>query len=218
MDVSTFVGPVPITDGAGLDRLRQGRQGEQIVATGHGDYYEQASRSEVFSAFTAQTGTTIVSGNVAPPAAAAATVLSILNPIDSGVNLEILRGWVMHISGTPGAGAFFWCGTAAGASITAATNATARSTVAGGAKASVASVWTQTALTGGTVHTNLRPFPTAQFAGAIAATTPGQVAIDEVRGSIVVAPGGVLTIAPAATGTTHIVVAGIEWAEVKRPS
>jgi hypothetical protein len=55
------------------------------------------------------------------------------------------------------------------------------------------------------------------FAGALAATTPGQTAVDNVDGAIVVPPGGLLTIAPPAAGTTHIVGAGIQYAEVPLP-
>ena len=72
-------------------------------------YQLLAQQGKVFQVSGAVTGTTIAAGHVAPPAAAAATLLSILNPVGSNVNLEIIRGTLGHVSGTPGAGTFAWC-------------------------------------------------------------------------------------------------------------
>lgn len=211
------VGPIVRADSSYEGPFRASRQGDLIVCDGHGRFYELASRNQMFCAFTANAGTTIVAGNVAPPAAAAATVLSILNPIGSGVNLEILQGWVMHISGTPGAGLWSWSATNTGVSITAAEAVAQKGALLIGQGVTKAKAWSQTALTGGIVHVNIRPFPSAMFAGAIAATTPGQTAVDNVDGAIVVVPGGLLTLAPPAAGTTHIVCAGIQYAEIPLP-
>ncbi len=211
------VGPVLRTDSTYEGPFRTSRQSDLIVSDGHSRWYEQCSRNQIFTAFTALAGTTIVAGNVAPPAAAAATVLSILNPVGSGVNLEILQGWVFHISGTPGAGFWAWCATNTGVSITAAEAVAQKGANLIGQGITKAKAWSQTALTGGIVHVNIRPFPTAMFAGALAATTPGQTAVDNVDGAIVVPPGGLLTLAPPAAGTTHIVGAGIMYAEVPLP-
>lgn len=218
-NLETLVGEMVSGDGRGQGRLRQGRDGSEIVSQGHYPLYEQTSRGRLFAVGTALTGTTIVAGNVAPPGAAAATVLSIYNPTGSGFNLEILMGMVLHLSGTPGAGAWAWCaGAASGATaITATPNATPQNMLMGGT-VSVASGFTQTALTAGPAHTTRRMFPTAQFAGAIAATTPGQSVVDQVDGGIVVPPGFVLTLAPPAAGTTHIVAAAILFAQVALPT
>ncbi len=219
MQIDLQVGPVTSGDGAMSDRLRVGSNRELVVSDLRGRYAEAAARGQMFSAISALAGTTIVSANVAPPAAAAATVLSVFNPEGSGVDLEVLLGWIFHISGTPGAGFWAWCyGRATGSTkITATQNATPACTRTPGPN-SKAQGYTQTALTAGPAHVSGRPFPTAQFAGAIAATTPGQVAIDEVAGAIVVQPGGVVTLAPPAAGTSHIVGAGICWIENPRPN
>lgn len=211
------VGPVVRADSTYEGAFRTSRQSDLVVCDGHSRWYEQCSRNQIFTAFTALAGTTIVAGNVAPPAAAAATVLSILNPVGSGVNLEILQGWVFHISGTPGAGFWAWCACNPGTSITAVEAIAQKGANLIGQGVTKAKAWSQTALTGGVVHATIRPFPTAMFAGALAATTPGQTAVDNVDGAIVVPPGGLLTIAPPAAGTTHIVGAGIQYAEVPLP-
>lgn len=225
MQIDLAIGPIVSGDGQTSDRLRAGNNRELIVSDLRGRFAEAAARGILFDAMTALAGTTIVAGNVAPPAAAAATVLSVYNPEGSGVDLEILIGWLMHISGTPGAGAWAWCGGRAigGTAITAAQNN--GGTAAAGpfgtripSGASKAKVFTQTALTGGPLHAVTRPFPSAQFAGAIAATTPNQVVIDDVAGSIIVQPGGVVSLAPPAAGTTHIVAAGMLWQENARPN
>lgn len=218
-EIGTYVGPIIGADGRGAGRFRQGRDGGLVTADAHGRLYEQTSRGKVFSVQTALTGTTIVAGNVAPPAAAAATVLTLSNPVGSGVNLEILLGFLLHISGTPGAGGWTWCtANAVGTTvITAAVNATPQPMLTSGGN-SVASAWTQTALTAGPLHKAARLLPSAQFAGAIAATTPGQSVVDIVDGGLVIAPGWIVTLAPPATGTTHVVVAGIVYAEVPIPS
>lgn len=211
------VGPVLRTDSTYEGPFRTSRQSDLVVTDGHSRWYEQTSRGQVFNVFTTLGGTTIVAGNVAPPAAAAATVLSILNPVGSGVNLEIMQGWVFHISGTPGAGFWAWCGCNTGVSITAAEAVALKASNLIGQGVTKAKAWSQTALTGGIVQSQVRPFPSAMFAAALAASTPGQAAVDNVDGAIVVPPGGLLTLAPPATGTTHIVGAGIQYAEVPLP-
>lgn len=57
--------------------------------------------------------------------------------------------------------------------------------------------------------------PTAPFAGALAAThtTMGPL-VYRVDGAIVIPPGGFLSIAAAATGTTHVVSASMLYEEV----
>lgn len=179
-------------------------------------YIELARKGRVYAASGAATGSTIAAGHVAPPAAAAATLLSILNPVGSGCNLEIISGTLGHVSGTPGAGSFSWCIGYQEDDITAAEAvAIIRPTLASSRK-SVAKAWSVTALTGSAVHVIQKLFPSTAFAGALAATSEGtaRAAVDNVDGLIIVQPGWMLTLAPAATGTTHIVTCEIVFAEV----
>jgi hypothetical protein len=54
--IDTRTGPVIQGDGAGDQPLRQGRMGSLITADGHGRYFEQASRRNIFRAHAIVTG------------------------------------------------------------------------------------------------------------------------------------------------------------------
>lgn len=179
-------------------------------------YQLLAQQGKVFQVSGAQAGTTIAAGHVAPPAAGAATLLSILNPLSSSVNLEIIEATIGHVSGTPGAGAFTYCHSYQGTSVTAAEAVAVKRSLYLSQKQTIASAWSATTLTGSVVHQVLAHFPSAPYAGAIAATNEatGRSVVHQVDGMIVVPPGWMLTIAPAATGTTHIVSVSVTYAEV----
>ena len=211
---SVYVGPVLRGDGNGGSGLRASRNGGLVVSPEAPALYEGASRGVIFSCSTALTGTTVVAANNSGVAAAAATILSLYNPLGSGVNLALIKTGVWFTSGTPAAG--MWCyNVAYNQTITATANAVMGRNLPSGA-ASSASGFTQTALTGSGAQTFLRGFGT-MFAGAIAATTPA-LPWDIVDGDIVVPPGGVLTICSPGTGTTVIVMASIEYQEVAIPA
>src|SRR5262245_51313223 len=112
----------PRGDGSILEEERIGKSLEKIISELHGRRYENASRGNIYAVSTVLAGTTVVAGNVAPPAAAAATVLTLYNPANSRVELEVLKVILYHISGTPGAGSWAHC-LSQSAAITAAENA-----------------------------------------------------------------------------------------------
>lgn len=215
-DISTITGPVSNGDGRGIGALRQDKQSALVVADGHGRYYEQTSRGTVYCLSTALTGATVAAGHVAPPAAAAATTLTLENPVGSGADFEILMAALSHLTGTPGTGAWAYC-VSPSSVITATPNATPQPLRAG-ANPSSGRGFTATALTGGLVHTTARPFANSVFAGAIDAATQNKNVVEYLNGSLVIPPGYILTLAPPATGTSHVVVASIVYAEVQRPS
>ncbi len=198
-------------DGTELD-FAMGPQGETLSMDGHGKYYELARRGQVFSVSTAVAGTTIVAANNSPIAANAASILSLYNPIDSGYNLELIRTWLFFISGTPGAGMFVY-NYAFLQNVTAAENAPAVPHKVSGVQ-SVGLGFTQTALTGAAAQLRGRGICTL-FAGAIAASSPVNYR-DDIDGEIVVPPGGLLSIASPATGTTCVVAATMAFAQVPR--
>src|SRR6266404_3206155 len=213
--VNGQVGPVPAADGT-QPLLRQGRDDEIITADYVGRFSEATRRRKTFSGTTAIAGTTIVAANNHPIAAAAASAISLYNPLGSGVDLHILQAILIAVSGTPGVGMIVW-DVAFNQTITAVqnNNGTAgappvcnyASGVAGAGR-----IFTQTALTGSTAQVLLRPFPGAA-AGTIAASSPDEF-IDNVDGGIILPPGGLASIATPATGTTFIVGAGITWMEI----
>lgn len=214
VQLKTFVGTRNSADGRGQDDLRQGRDGSLVVSQSHGPYYEQASRGALFTVSGALTGTTIAAGHVAPPAAGAATLLSILNPNGSGVNLEIIEGAISHVSGTPGAGAFAWCMAYQSTDVTASEAVAIKRCLDGSEASTKALAWSATTLTGSKVHKIVKPFHSSKFAGALDVASSGLTEVERVDGKIVVRPGYMLTLAPPATGTTHIAVVSITYAEV----
>jgi len=178
-------------------------------------YLKYALQGKIFQVSGAQAGTTIAAGHVAPPAAGAATLLSILNPDSSNVYLEIIEATIGHVSGTPGAGTFTYCMAQQRTSITAAQAVAVKKCLYASQKATIASAWSATTLTGSIVHEVMAHFPSAPFAGALAATAEGTARAikHEVDGMIVIPPGWMLTLAPAATGTSHVVTCSITYAE-----
>lgn len=204
------VGELPGADGS-PQAMRLDPLGSATVADARARYAELCRRGRVFATQTAVVGTTVVAGNVSPIAAAAASVLSVYNPADSGVVLEVIKGWLSFISGTPGVGVWMWNGGPT-STISATANAVAQSqklsTSPGRAKC-----FTQTALTGSALQAAIRPFAGSGFGGAIAATTFVNF-VDQADGDLVIPQGHVLSIAAPATGTSTVVAAGISWAEM----
>lgn len=179
-------------------------------------YQLLAAQGKVFQASGAQAGTTIAAGHVAPPAAGAATLLSLLNPMSSGVNLEVIQTTIGHVSGTPGAGTFTYCMAYQGEAVTAAEAGAIKRSLYASQKNTIAKAWAAATLTGSIVHLVMAHVPSAPFAGALAATSEGTARsiVHDVDGMIVIPPGWMLTLAPAATGTTHVVAVAITYAEV----
>lgn len=214
VDVRFQVGPRQSLANGSENIGRAGATGEVVTGDAHGRYHEAASRAALYAVSTALTGTTIVAGNVSPIAAAAASILSLYNPANSGVRASILKVIAQSISGTPGAGGLAYnVIPAVGLAITATENAVpvASSPSMGRGRCKG---FTQTALTGGSVHVLYRPIGPVNFAGALAAGA-GQLGwLDEVAGEICLEPGTALSIAAAAAGTTHIVAASIVYEEV----
>jgi hypothetical protein len=209
-------GPTSNADGAtvanGQDRTAL--DGSKVVTPIHGRRYEQASRGRVYSVMTAQAGVTLIAEMKQAPAATKQTVLSLVNPTGSNVNLEILLAWIAHISGTPAAGAWTW---ATGLLATPITQATTVVPVPGkvNGPASKGVGFSAQALTGGPAHGIGRAFPGTAFAGAlVAGSAGGLVNKDDVDGAIVLQPGQILTLAPPDIGTNHVVCAMVEYAEV----
>jgi hypothetical protein len=217
IEIKGQVGPQPAADGSNPE-MRQGRDSEVITADAVARFSEATRRRKTFCGMTAVTGTTIVAANVSPVAAAAASILSLYNPLGSGVDLHLLASYLSAISGTMPAGAFVY-NIAYNQAVTATQNnggtagATSVCTYGSGA-AGVGRVFTQTALTGSVgAQTLLRPIGASWFAAVLAASTVANFT-DAIDGAIVLPPGGLLSIAAPAAGTTVVMVAGFEWMEI----
>ncbi len=207
------------------DAFRASEDSALVISDGHSRWYESTSRGLIYTATTIFTGTTLVAGNMCDdinnvgPAAAAATVLTLLNPVGSGVNLEILQGWVATFSSV-GENPYWWvwCGQTPGVSITAAEAVAIKRPNFIGQTTTRAKAWSQTALTGGKAHVLVRPFPYNRV-GTGDPNEPDRLTVDNVDGSLVIPEGAAVTIAPGGgnPGTSWVVGAGIQYAEVLKP-
>lgn len=160
----------------------------------------------------------VVANAVAAPAgayplgAAGVPLVAIYNPPGSGKNLIILQGSVsVRSGGTAGAGTFGWSGGPT-AAITAAASAYLNLLSLAGT-GSVAKPYSNTALTGSSALTAIRPMLAA---GANTAATQGtaNICTEDVAGLIVVTPGNVVALSGAVTNTAGVVDAGLLWAEL----
>lgn len=204
------------TDSAYTGEFRSSRDSSLVSADGHSRWHEQTSRGLVYTVTTAPAGVAIAAGNSAPIAAGSATVLTILNPLGSGVNLEILQGWVFCISGQPAAGFWSWCGAPADVSITATEAGALKRPCFVSQSVSRVKAWSGATITGAPVQPVVKPFPMVLPSGGnIDETVYDVTQVDNVDGMILVPPGCVISLAPAAV-TTATYGAGIMYAEVPR--
>ncbi len=211
MELYGQVGPRIVQDGSKTE-LRQGRFGAMVIVNAHGRQTEPASRMALYTATTALAGTTVAAANVAPPAAAAATIFTIHNPPGSLTQAILSKCVISNVSGTPGAGGMAYC-VIWGTTITATPNITPKCNYIG-IPSPRCRAFSQTALTGGLIHQTVRPIGHASFAGAIAATVPNLIFEDNLDGEFVLSPGTAFTLAAAATGTSHVVNVALSWDEI----
>lgn len=101
------VGPQVASDGA-KQRVRLGKAGEVVVTDAHARFYEANYRGRVFHASGAVAGVQITVNNAT--LAATTGVVSVFNPLGSGVNAVILKWyWGVIADGTNlGKGSFIW--------------------------------------------------------------------------------------------------------------
>lgn len=199
------VAPQTLSDGFPAS-IRLGRSGEVVIQELHGVYYEQAKRGNLFTASVGVAG--VAPGTVVGTAAA----FSLYNPAGSGKDIVLLISNLAYLSGTLGAGALFYCQNAIGT--VAPTGGTACPTLAsnGGAAAGVG-----VALSGSTLPVAPKVIGTMGSLTAMLASTAVQpyALKDEIKGLIIVQPGGIFSIqAVAVAGTVPLVILGLAWEEV----
>lgn len=214
--VQTQVGPIVGADGT-TPPQRAGRYGDLIVSEFRGRYAEVASRGQVFCANLIATTGTIAAGNITGAAAAAVTQFAVWNPVNSKVNLELLKFICNPISGTAPGGPVQHT-----VSINGVPNANIGSSgintlsaVAGGFARVVASA-AGVALTGGAAlpAIPLRASHVNLFAAALAATTSIMAPSEDIGGDIVLAPGTLWIPTWTAAGTTFLNGYSLVWAEI----
>lgn len=193
------------SDGS-IDGLRVDKTGAMTIVSAHPLYSEASLRSNMFMVSTAVAG-------VAPGTALSTTPpLCLLNPINSGVDLVILKTSVGYISGTLGAGSIVYAYytpqatlPTSGAELTPV--CTKIGQIKGAGRAYQGSTIVGTPLI-------LRP---AYNMGAFLATTasPLHMATDLVEGEIIVPPATVFVIqGVAGAGSTPLVMLAMVWEEM----
>lgn len=217
-EIEQIVGPSTRADGITDGPVRISRQGSAVVTDAHGRFYEGTARQQMFTLTLAATTTGVAAGNIQNAAAAASTQFALLNPINSGKNLVLMKFCMGVISGTPGAGPMFHGYIPNISSITAASpGGTIRSNILGGVGNTSAIPWSLaagSALTGGQAPVTFRvaDFSATNTAQAIA---NGHVrAVELIDGDLIIPPGvGWLPLWGAA-GTSLLNGYSITWEEV----
>ncbi len=203
--------------GAYIDQTGSGDGAARLV-DGHGRYVDAVARGNVYYASTAPAGVTIVvttSVSPLPTGATASPIIGLWNPYNSGYLLFLWYLEIYHVSGTPGAGCFNWNILQQGATPITAGYVTfginALNGQQGGAGQATVAAAATTGSVAGVKGYNVVQVPFA--AGAIAATETVGFSV-EYGGRLVVPPGTALALAAAATGTSHVVAASMQWEQV----
>lgn len=184
--------------------------GASAVTDAHGRYWESVRTGNVYMLQT-KSATVTATTDISPlPATTGRGLIGIINPPASGKYAAILKVGFSTVSGTPG-GPFYFDVSApnSGATLTPGTTPTNCLTLAAAGSSMIgvsAAVPVQTA-----AARMIRPIggPAAIASGA------GMYHVDEeIAGSIVIPPGGMIVVSAHAVGTSHVVSLYLSWEEV----
>lgn len=221
--VSGQVGEQQIANGTGLQPFRQGNLGEIVVQELHGRFYEQVYRGHTYS-----NGMTVtaLSANTISLTATTTPILGVWNPTTSGVNVVLLQAAIQSYINTfttpVSAGSFVWASSTGNAAISTGTAPFNRKTLAStGSQAKGMAFVALTGLTNNLVIFEGADFlsPTGLTYGTIVAPTAGTSltsfgGVQNIDGSIVVPPGGVIALLNTTSTTTMSVNGRLLWEEV----
>jgi hypothetical protein len=221
MLVQGTTGPVNFGDGVNPP-LRQGRQGDVVVSELHGRYYEQNYRNNVY--FTGHTAVQALSANTITLTATTTPILGIYNPSSSTVNAVVLQAMLNvvanNLTSGAGPGAFMWAvSTGNGAISTGLTPYNSKTLIAAGSQ--VRGFAGATALTGLTNNLVIAAGSQLPSPSGLTYTTLGSTALlpsysgrEDLDGSIIVPPGGVLALLNTTSSTVFSAVGRLTWEEV----
>ena len=209
MLIQAQAGAIPTqSNKSGQNNIAQNWLNELLVSELAPQYSSLNQSGFLFSTFV--NAVTLAATHASPLTAGTGTpIISVYNPANSGKNIHLIKTKSTTTSGTP-AGPLLWNLVPNPANITATASAP-QSNIVGGGAASVAKVWNNTAVTGSTVGTAYRVLggPAAVAAGA------GLYNFEEEhKGDLIIPPGSMMALCCTGAGTTHIISAWAEWAEL----
>jgi len=217
------VGPQVVQDGV-TAVMRQGRSAEQIIGELHGRFYEQVFRGYVFSA---GSGVTALSATTITLTATSTPIVGVWNPASSTVNLVILQLAIQSLFNTwttpTGSGVFLIATSVGNTAVSTGAAPFNRKTLASSgsqAKAFNGGV-ALTGLTNNVVILEEVDIPGIQGTGAYGTISAPTAAfftsvggVQNFDGSLIVPPGGVLSILNQTSTTTVSVASRLLWEEV----
>jgi len=231
LEIQGQVGPQNLQDGA-VRTLRIDRQGSGNVSELHGRFYEQTFRGNVYVGGMALTSLVAATFTVADAlsgtlgtAALSTPIVGLWNPSTSGVNAVILQAIVSQIltaATSTGTGPLIWVSYAGQvAAISTGLNPVNRKTFAspgGSVMKNLAGVaLTGLQNTGVSLFASAMPVDTTNFSfvgTAAGAMTFAGPFIENVDGSIIVPPGGVLGLFATGTPAAVSAASALIWEEV----
>lgn len=223
--VSGQVGPAVVADGVGSQPFRQEKTGAMVVQEVHGRFYEQCYRGNIYTAGMLLTSISNATFTTATTGVTATPIIGVWNPSSSTVNVVLLQavlGVTVTAGTATGGGPFAWMACTGNAAISTGITPINRKTLA--ASGSQAKAFANTALTGMTG--TLAVLCGSALSGGLiknassVETAVGQnigtagVTVENLDGSIIVPPGGVVGLFATTTPVAHSAVSGLVWEEV----
>jgi len=211
------------TDGTQVT-ARGGKTGELVIGNAHPKYYEATVRSNVFSTGMTLTSISNATFSTGTLGATCTPIIGIWNPVNSGKNAVVMFAKLQLINTAlqvTGAGAFVWCTAVNQSAIS--TGLTPLNRVSLANSGSVCKGFANTALTG--LSGNLTVQSAAGLGGLLSNLSTLQTAaglmpsaptyVDNLEGSIIVPPGGVLALLCTTNPPVAVSAStGLVWEEV----
>lgn len=219
------VGPqaVKAGDGAFLD-LSLDSTGAPLVSERQARFHELANRGLLFMGGMGLTSISNATFTTATTGVTATPIAGVWNPSTSTVNLIILQAYLgvtMTALQATGVGAFAWMVAVGNAAIsTGAAPYNTKTLVATGSFAKNMAGAALTGMTGtlatvrGSSLTGGSAVGVAFLATQAGAQTQQTAGLENIDGSIIVPPGGILALMATVTGVGHSATSGLLWAEV----
>ena len=213
------VGPQLLADGAS-QAFRMTKLAATVIQELHGRFYEQTYRNNMYSFGISNTALVSANAIVTGVSTSAQPVIGVWNPLSSPVNLVILQATVTitTVANTMvSPGGFMWLGSAGNAALTnGSTPINCKTLTSSGSFAKAYAVSTALAgLSNSLVVMRAASFAPPNAAGISPAVSLAQgICVENVDGSIIVPPGGVVAIMNQVSTTTVSVSSGIMWEEV----